>query len=559
MSKIEIGYRILISNYGYYGSIGIPYVMYAIKTQDLLLTKKERINSLSRELNISEIVCEGTNSGIIDQLEHLIMQVHNKFTQGDLKCLHSFIHSKKLRRMDHEDSIILPIMNRVVSNKILDHVINLINKDEREITPNYLAEEIQERTPDSMVSKILQILEMKSISYYDVEDDSRLIALGEGRASIIIRKRLNNRTVEFLKYPYPILDIDEINDNKWMKFDLGEYIEEENHETLLQILKKEWFEFSELIDYGNIPKFLITGTNGKTSTTRILAHILRSVRNNTLGITTTSGIFVDGLKPEYGDFTGPWSARNILLKPIDIGVFEVARGGLIREGVIFDKVESSVVTNVAEDHIGLRGIESVDQMLEVKSLVYRAATKSIVINADEKVLYDLFIKMKKMEFELKQGVEIWGLTFDKERLSQFDNGLLVENGNILLKNTKKERISWTHIGELQDLAVSNFGLISFLNINAITALTAAISTGINPSEAFFALKTFETSVDNIPGRGNFFRKYNRWFMLDYGHNPHAMKEMRKTIENILTKYSINRVIFLALTAADRRNEDLEEY
>ncbi|OLS19813.1 MAG: Cyanophycin synthetase [Candidatus Heimdallarchaeota archaeon LC_2] len=559
MSKIDIGYRILISNYGYYGSIGIPYVIYAIKTQDLLIQKKERIDYLSQQLNLPEIECGGTNSAIIDQIEHLIIQFHNKICNVELQCLHSYINLKKLRRIDHENSIILPILNRVVTDKILDHVINLINNDENEIIPKYLVEEVLERTPDSMISKILVILRNNNISYYDVEDDSRLLALGEGRLSIVIRKRLENKNIVFLKFPYPLLDSDEIKVDDWRKFNLDGYIQEEHLDTILKMLKKDWSEFRELVDCGNIPKYLVTGTNGKTSTTRILAHILRSVRNQTIGITTTSGIFVDGLEPEYGDFTGPWSARNILLKPIDIGVFEVARGGLIREGVIFNEVETSIITNVAADHIGLRGIESVDQMLELKSLVYLAATKSIVINVDEKILYDFLLKIKKEEFKLKSGVEIWGVSSDKERLLHFENGLLIENGLIILMDQKSRIITWTEIGKLSDLPVSNFGLISFMNINATVALAGAISNGISASDAFHSLRTFDPSIENIPGRGNFFKKFNRWFMLDYGHNPHALKEMKITIENIIRKHPINKVIFLSLTAGDRRKEDITDY
>ncbi|MHA2278048.1 MAG: Mur ligase family protein, partial [Candidatus Kariarchaeaceae archaeon] len=498
MNKIELGYRILISNYGYYGSIGRPYVMYAIKTRDLLVQKKDRINYLLQELNVSNIVCDGSNSGIIDQLEHMIIQVHNNISDVELKCLHPFINLNKLRRMDHEDSIILPIVNRVVTNKILEHVLNLINTDSNEFMPKYLVEEILDRTPDSMISKMLKILGKLNVPYYDVEDDSRLIALGEGRASIVIKKRLDQKIAKYLNYPYPLLDIDEITDDKWLNFDLTRYIDEENLETLSRMLKKDWQEFRELVDHGSIPKYLVTGTNGKTSTTRILAHILRSVRNKTIGITTTSGIFIDGLEPEYGDFTGPWSARNTLLKPIDIGVFEVARGGLIREGVIFNNVECAIIINVAADHIGLRGIDSVEKMLKVKSLVYHSAVKGIVINADDPQLYHIFKKMKKYQFKLKPHVKIWGVSSNKERLIEFEYGLLIEDGKILLMDKDLNQIQWTTIGLLKELLVSYNGLISFMNINATLALAAAISVGIDANLAFQNLKTFSSDIENIP-------------------------------------------------------------
>ena len=142
---------------------------------------------------------------------------------------------------------------------------------------------------------------------------------------MLFRSRTVQGFVKFLKYPFPFLDIDEIEEHQWMRFNLEGNLNEENQDVLLKILEKDWPEFKELVTHGSIPKYLVTGTNGKTSTTRILAHILRSTQNKTLGITSTSGIFVDGLEPEFGDFTGPWSARNLLLKPIDVGVFEIGR------------------------------------------------------------------------------------------------------------------------------------------------------------------------------------------------------------------------------------------
>ncbi|MFV2014218.1 MAG: Mur ligase family protein [Candidatus Heimdallarchaeota archaeon] len=559
MSKIEIGYRILISNYGYYGSIGRPYVIYAIKTKDRLVEKRVRIEHLLQEYNTTEIDCEGSNSGIIDQLEHLVVQVHNRFLPVALKCLHRFINLKKLRRMDHENSIVLPFVNRVVTSKILNHVLDLINGDTTELLPEYLISEIQERLPDSTITKMLQMLRMKNISCYDTEDDSRLFALGEGRTSIVIQKRTVQGFVKFLKYPFPFLDIDEIEEDQWMRFNLEGNLNEENQDVLLKILEKDWSEFKELVTHGSIPKYLVTGTNGKTSTTRILAHIVRSTQNKTLGITSTSGIFVDGLEPEFGDFTGPWSARNLLLKPIDVGVFEVARGGLIREGVIFDKVDCSIITNIATDHIGLRGIDTVQKMAEVKSLVYQAATNSIVMDADEPELYQIFKKIKKNQFKLKARVKVWGVSFNKERLLEFNYGLLIDGDQILLMNKSSKPIEWQKIGLLSELRVSNYGLISFMNINATLALAAAISVGINANSAFQSLRKLSPDINNIPGRGNLFEKHNRWFMLDYGHNPHALKQIGITIKNIKSKYKINRVIFLALTAGDRRKEDLAEY
>lgn len=559
MSKIEIGYRILISNYGYYGNIGRPYVIYGIKTLDLLIQKKNRIEHLFQELKVSEIICKGSGSGIIDQLEHIIIQAHNKISKVKLKCLHPFINLQKLRRMDHDDSIVLPIINRVVTSEILDHVIDLINDETIEIYPEHLITEIQERISDTMISKILKILGSKNVSFYDTEDDSRLLALGEGRNSIVIKKRLDQKFIKFLKSPYPLLDIDEIDESKWGKFDLTSYLDEDNLEILSKMLAKNWSEFRDLISHGSIPKYLITGTNGKTSTTRILSHILRSVRKKTIGITTTSGIFVDGLEPEFGDFTGPWSARNMLLKPIDIGVFEVARGGLIREGVIFDKVECAIITNVAADHIGMRGIDTTEKMLKVKTLVYHSATRSIVMNADDPLLFQLFKKINKYQFKLKPNIAIWGVSSDRQRLSEFDFGLLIEDDLILLMKKSGDQIRWEEIGKLSELLVSDHGIISFMNINATLALAATISVDIEPNLAFQSLRELKSDIDHMPGRGNLFNKANRWFMLDYGHNPHALEQIKITIENIKSKYNVNKVVFLALTAGDRRDEDLIEY
>ena len=166
MSKFEIGYRILISKYGYYGSIGRPYVIYSIKTLDLLKQKEGKIEQFSQQL--PEIVCDGSDSGIVDKLEHLIIQVHNFTSKVELKCLHPFVNLRKLRRMDHDESIVLPIINRVVTDKVVDHIINLLNEDSAEILPQNLIDEVRERIPDQIIVNLLKILRTKGIPYYDL-------------------------------------------------------------------------------------------------------------------------------------------------------------------------------------------------------------------------------------------------------------------------------------------------------------------------------------------------------------------------------------------------------
>ncbi|PCB94245.1 Mur ligase family protein, partial [Pseudomonas aeruginosa] len=134
---------------------------------------------------------------------------------------------------------------------------------------------------------------------------------------------------------------------------------------------------------GRIPVIALTGTNGKTTTTLLVAHAARMAGRGT-GVTTTEGVFIDGKQVVKGDCTGYWSARTVLHAPeVEIAVLETARGGILKRGLAYDKCDVAVVLNVSADHLGLDGVDTIEQLARVKAVVAQRATRAVVLNAED--------------------------------------------------------------------------------------------------------------------------------------------------------------------------------
>ncbi|MHA2503765.1 MAG: Mur ligase family protein [Candidatus Kariarchaeaceae archaeon] len=533
---IDIGYRVLIEHFGYYGSPGYPYVIYEIEG-----------DPESVKIPPSSSTC--AEKGKIAGLEHLILKVMNNYLRTELSCLHDDIASGKLRRLPRY-CIILPITNRVLNAAMVDLVLESINKgSDIDLNNDLLRDMVKKRQHSPLLTQILQHFKKHGVLNQDTEDDSRLLAIGEGQYGIVIQRQLKDNKLRYLEPPYPLLDLDEIDPEMWKSVDLN-FLLGVSSSSFDDAMSK--WPLPQLYS-AIVPKHLITGTNGKTTTSRILAHILRIGNSHRMGMTSTSGIYIDGEEPEEGDFTGPWSARNLLLKDIDEAVLETARGGLIREGVIFPEVETATVTNVAADHLGLRDIDTVEQMTALKSLVYQAATKAIIINVDEQMIWDNF--ERKLKHSSRKGLVYWAVGTDLDRLQKFTHYIHLKGTKVILNILQKEIV----LGSINEFGFSQNGLITFLNTNAMVALAMAIGSGMKPQVAWDALLSFEATVGGAPGRGNYFIYAKRSFMIDYGHNPHAILQIEKTIRNIMERDQPKRVIYLPLVAGDRRDRDLRDY
>jgi cyanophycin synthetase len=298
---------------------------------------------------------------------------------------------------------------------------------------------------------------------------------------------------------------------------------------------------------GRIPITAITGTNGKTTTTRLLAHIAKKAGFN-VGYTTTEGIHIGDTTIEEGDCTGPVSARKILCnRTVNFAILECARGGMLRAGLAFDTCDVGIVTNVAEDHIGLKDIETVEEMAKVKSVVAESVKPDgyAVLNADNDLAY-------RMKDNVKCNVALFSTDPLNERIKQHtkNGGLsaIYENNAIVLTRGYKKLL----IEIAENIPLSFHGKALFMVENIMTATLAAHIHGISASHIAEGLRTFDTSAETNPGRLNTFTFENFTLMIDYAHNYHGIKALGSLIE----QWEANHKIGIISVAGDRRDIDI---
>ncbi len=297
-----------------------------------------------------------------------------------------------------------------------------------------------------------------------------------------------------------------------------------------------------------IPIIAITGTNGKTTTTRLTAHIFKQTQK-TIGYTTTDGIYIGDWLVEKGDTTGPNSAQVILRDPtVEIAVLETARGGILRSGLGFDACDVGVVLNVAADHLGIGDINTVEDLAHLKSVVPATVSPDgyAVLNAEDELVAAMAskIKAKIAYFSLdpehpivKAHVEAGGLA------------AVYENGYISI--IKGE---WTlRIEEAVNMPITLGGKAKFMIQNALAASLAAFAQGVKIEEIRAGLISFVASVDQTPGRMNLFNLGNFHVLLDYAHNPAGFK----AIADFVNTWKGERIGVVG-APGDRRDEDIEE-
>jgi cyanophycin synthetase len=269
-----------------------------------------------------------------------------------------------------------------------------------------------------------------------------------------------------------------------------------------------------------VPILAITGTNGKTTTTRLLAHIVKQT-GQTVGYTTTDGIYIGGYLVEKGDTTGPQSAQVILQDPtVEVAVLETARGGLLRSGMGFEECDVAIVLNVAADHLGIGDIDTVEDLAHLKSIVPETARPNgyAVLNADDPLV-------AAMAERVKAQIAYFSMHPDNEILrSHTQQGGLAavyENGYLsILKG------DWTlRIEQAVNVPLTMGGRASFMIANALAASLAAFAHGIKIEDIRTALATFQASVGQTPGRMNLFNLGSFHAMVDYAHNPHSFEAL----------------------------------
>jgi len=301
---------------------------------------------------------------------------------------------------------------------------------------------------------------------------------------------------------------------------------------------------------GRIPIIAITGTNGKTTTTRLTAHLAKSAGKK-VGYTTSDGVYIQNQLMMKGDCTGPISSAFVLKDPtVDFAVLECARGGILKAGLAFQNCEVAVVTNVAADHIGLGGINSVEAMAKVKAVVPETVFPHgyAVLNADDDLVY-------KMKHDLKCNIALFSMDETNPRIKEHcnDNGLacVYENGYVtIMKGNWKIRVL-----PARDIPLT-YEAKAVHNINNClpAVLSAYLFRDITIDDIRIGLQTFIPSESLTPGRLNFFHFRNFTMLADFAHNPHGLK----LLCDFVSKLDYPAKIGVISGTGDRRDEDIRE-
>lgn len=272
----------------------------------------------------------------------------------------------------------------------------------------------------------------------------------------------------------------------------------------------EWLRDSDR----RIPIVSISGTNGKTTTTRLIAHILAAAGRR-VGMTTSDGIIVRGELVEAGDWTGPAGAAAILKRDdLDVAVLETARGGILLRGVGYESNEVGVITNVSSDHLDLQGIHTLPELAEVKGLVCRITLPDgwAILNADDR-------HVAAVARTVRAQVALFSLAGDRSprlrrHLRRGGRGYLVRDGWL----GQADGSAWQPIVALRDIPMTLAGLARHNVANALAAAGAAIAIGATAEEVRRGLQTFGLTSDASPGRLNLFRRGDRVVIVDFAHN-----------------------------------------
>ncbi len=301
---------------------------------------------------------------------------------------------------------------------------------------------------------------------------------------------------------------------------------------------------------GRIPIIAITGTNGKTTTTRLTAHIAKSA-NKKVGYSTSDGVYIQNQLMMKGDCTGPISSAFVLKDPtVDFAVLECARGGILKAGLAFQNCEVAVVTNVAADHMGLGGIHTVEAMAKVKAVVPETVFPHgyAVLNADDDLVY-------KMKENLKCNIALFSMDENNPRIKEHatENGLacVYENGFVtIMKGTWKIRVL-----DAKKIPLT-FEARAIHNINNClpAVLAAYLFRDITIEDIRIGLQTFIPNESLTPGRLNFFHFKNFTMLADFAHNPHGLKLLCDFVAKL--DYPIK--IGIISGTGDRRDEDIRE-
>ncbi|HEY3316388.1 MAG TPA: cyanophycin synthetase [Bacillota bacterium] len=302
-------------------------------------------------------------------------------------------------------------------------------------------------------------------------------------------------------------------------------------------------------DDGRIPIVAVTGTNGKTTVCRIIARFLEA-QGTCVGLAATDGISIGGKLLVKGDTSGAWSADLVLGDPeVEAAVLETARGGIIRSGLAFDHCDVAVVTNISADHIGQDGIETIEDLADVKALLVEAVPKDgfAVLNADDPYVLE-------MAGRTDGQVIFFGMQDDnlviRKHLALGGRAVVVRKGRVLLAQGS----SWSRLGRVSEFPLTIDGKVIHNLQNILAAAAAGWAAGVKPEVMVQVLREFTCAPGCNPGRFNIYQVGQLRLVVDYGHNPAAFRSTLRAIK----AQGPGRPVGVITAPGDRRDEDIIE-
>ena len=300
---------------------------------------------------------------------------------------------------------------------------------------------------------------------------------------------------------------------------------------------------------GRIPIIACTGTNGKTTTTLLMAHTAR-LAGRVTGVTTTHGVYIDGKQVVKGDCTGYWSARTVLAAPdVEIAILETARGGILKRGLAFDKCDVGMVLNVSSDHLGLDGVDSVEDLAQVKAVVPLSATRAVVLNAED----PLCVAMAR---RVHPDVEIIYFAMDADNptlLRHLEDGgratYFQDNAIVIADATYHQQLV-----RVESMPIAFGGRARYNIANSLAAAAGLLAAGFSNLQIATGLSTFVSDGKNNPLRTNVFDVRGVTVIVDYAHNPAAYRAMAELGRSLLP----GQLVGVISAPGDRRDDDLRE-
>ncbi|OLS26349.1 MAG: Cyanophycin synthetase, partial [Candidatus Heimdallarchaeota archaeon LC_3] len=392
-------------------------------------------------------------------LSHLIISITKSFAPFyDGEC----IQRNSLER----NELRIPLFYRYTSITVVEELLDWLSSPNKDNFKNWekslkiIENEYKTDKESILVYNFRKWLTQNNIPVYEYELSRNCWVIGEGKNKFFLYRDSDIKSNLYWSLSFSISKLD------WNKIN-GSFFSSEtiDFSKILNMIMEEKRTFDL-----RIPIFMITGTNGKTTTARMIAQILK-LTNEKVALTTSSGLTINNKFINKGDLTGPWSARNVIsLDNVSYAVIETARGGILKEGIAikngFDG--ASIITNIFKDHLGMKGIENLSKMAEVKFQVVDAILNTefpkgrAIINADDEFTMD---RVQKYGFE-----HFWGFSLDKSKLEKFDAGIYL-NDNFLWFYNKKTAIEEKVIS-IFDIPASFAGKALFNVINAMTAALA---------------------------------------------------------------------------------------